>query len=289
MRKIKYLYWWNSKPNAGDAASIIVVEWLLSYKVNYGTANTIIQELRRIVRSLVKDRKITSWQAPIIKGEKTLYAIGSIIDNINSNAIIWGSGLGRTWSRIKGHPIIYAVRGKLTLNNLPDSYDKSKIAIGDPAMLLPLIYKDINNIKKIHKIGIIPHFEDYDYFTKKYAGKFHFIDIRTKDLSSFINDILSCEYILSTAMHGVIISQSYKKPALWIRRLEMNVGDFKFHDYFSSVDLPLYDGFENYDEILESEESVIKLFSENSEKAYVSEEKINEIQQNLINAFKSEY
>lgn len=289
MKKIKYLYWWNSKPNAGDAASVIVVEWMLGYKVRFGSANTIFHEAKRILRSLIKECKICSWHAPIIKGEKTLYAIGSIIDDINSNAIIWGSGLGRTWSRIKGHPLIYAVRGKLTLNNLPDSYDKKRIAIGDPAVLLPLIIKDEGMTPIRHKIGIIPHFEDYDYFTTKYADKYHFIDIRTKDLSSFINDILSCEYILSTAMHGIIISQAYGKPALWIRRLDMNVGDFKFHDYFSSVDIPLYNGFDNFEEILQSENNILRLFSENQDKAYVKEETTKKIQQNLIHAFRKEY
>ena len=289
MKKIKYLYWWNSKPNAGDAASVIVVEWMLGYKIKFGTANSVFKELKRILRVLIEEKRITFWQAPIIKGHKTLYAIGSIIDNINSNAIIWGSGLGRSWSRIKGHPIIYAVRGKLTLKNLPDSYDKSKIAIGDPAMLLPLIIRNSNQIQIKHKIGIIPHFEDYEYFTSKYADRYHFIDIRTKDLTAFIKDILSCEYILSSAMHGIIISQSYGKPALWIRRLSMNVGDFKFHDYFSSVDLPLYDGFANYEDILKSEENILQLFKDNKDKAYVENKIITNIQKNLINVFRAEY
>ena len=83
------------------------------------------------------------------------------IDNVETNAIIWGSGLGREWSRIHGRPIICAVRGKYTLRNLPDCYDKTKIAIGDPALLLPLIIPS-PNIQISHTVGIIPHFMDYE-------------------------------------------------------------------------------------------------------------------------------
>ena len=140
MRKIKYLYWWKDKPNVGDASSKLIVEWMLGYKIEWASNHPWYIILRHFLSILIRKRRLEFYSKPILPGIKVLYAVGSIIDDIGSNAIIWGSGLGRTYSRIKGRPTIWAVRGYLTLANLPSSYDKSKIAIGDPAVLLPLIY-----------------------------------------------------------------------------------------------------------------------------------------------------
>lgn len=287
-RKIRYLYWWKSRPNVGDAASKPIVEWMLGYKVNFAASTSWWQEIKRVIRKSIQDKRIPRWETPLSPNEKVLYAVGSIIDNIGSKAIIWGSGLGRTYSRIKGNPIIWAVRGYLTLQNLPDTYDKSKIAIGDPAVLLPLVYPK-EKIPPVNLVGVIPHFEDYEYINEKYGNKkYKIIDIRTTDVSSFIDEVISCKYILSTAMHGIIISHAYGVPALWIRRLEMNVGDFKFSDYFSSVSLPNYDGFTNIDEIL-TKLDIPAFFKENSDKALVDPQVLKTVQANLLKSFRKKY
>lgn len=284
---IKRLYWWTGK-NIGDAISPLIVEWMLGHTIKYGVARTFWHELRVFLRERIRYRRKYQWSAPLPPyTEKVMYAVGSILDNIESNAIVWGSGLGREWSRIHGRPIIYAVRGKYTLNNLPDCYDKSQIAIGDPAVLLPLIIPIPPNISIHHKIGIIPHFMDYEIFNKLYGKRYKIIDIRTTNAKEFIEQILQCEYILSTSLHGIIISHAYNKAALWIRRLEMNVGDFKFHDYFSSVGIPIYDGFSNYDEIL-TQIDIPTFFSEHWKLAHVEPKIILNIQNNLIKVFPKE-
>ena len=283
---IKRLYWWTGK-NIGDAISPLIVEWMLGHKVQYGVARTFWNELWVFLRERIKYRKKYYWSAPLPPyKEKVMYAVGSILDDVETNAIIWGSGLGREWSRIHGRPIICAVRGKYTLRDLPNCYDKTKIAIGDPALLLPLIIPK-SNVQINYTVGIIPHFMDFKMFSKKYGNNYKIIDIRTRDAKTFINEILQCEYILSTSLHGIIISHAYNKPAIWIRRLEMNVGDFKFHDYFSSVNIPIYDGFADYDKIL-TKTDIPDFFHKHKELAYVDPIIISEIQKNLIEAFPKE-
>ncbi len=286
-RKIKYLYWWNGKANVGDAASKPIVEWMLGYNISWYTNLTWKGEFKRFLRELIINRSLVTIKKPLLPSVKILYAVGSIIDNVGSKAVIWGSGLGRSYSRIKGKPVIWAVRGYLTLKNLPEKYDKSKIAIGDPAVLLPLIYPKERHEPK-YEVGLVPHFEDYDYIKDRYGEKYKIIDVRTTDVSSFIDEILNCKYILSTAMHPIIFSQSYGIPALWIRRLEMNVGDFKFSDYFSSVGIPDYQGFINIDEIL-TQFDINLFFKKYHSLANVSPDRIKAIQQNLIKSFKKEY
>lgn len=280
---IKYLHWWQGI-NVGDAVSPIIVEWMLGHKVKYAVSRTFFDEFKHFIRERFIYRHSYKWSAP---REKVLYAVGSILDGIESNGIVWGAGLCRDWSRLHSRPVICAVRGRYTLQNLPKCYDKSKIAIGDPALLLPLIIKPPVPKETQYMVGLIPHFEDYATFNSSYGNRYHIIDIRTTNAVAFIQEILKCEFILSTSLHGIIIAHAYGKPALWIRRIEMNVGDFKFHDYFSSVGIPIYDGFSNYDEIL-SKWDIRQFFKQNSEKAFVDSSTIGRIQQNLIEAFPKE-
>jgi pyruvyltransferase len=51
-----------------------------------------------------------------------------------------------------------------------------------------------------------------------------------------VDKALSCETILSGSLHGLIISEAYKIPNLWIEFGEPLIGGhFKFHDFFFSI------------------------------------------------------
>lgn len=54
--------------------------------------------------------------------------------------------------------------------------------------------------------------------------------------NSFIDDICSCNTILSSSLHGIIIADAYEIPNAWIS-LDENHPDnnFKFKDYYLSV------------------------------------------------------
>ena len=47
--------------------------------------------------------------------------------------------------------------------------------------------------------------------------------------------IISCKYILSSSLHGLIISDAYNIPNIWLDEYKLNEGDFKFKDYFLSI------------------------------------------------------
>ena len=71
-------------------------------------------------------------------------------------------------------------------------------------------------MKKQHKIGIIPHYLDEPYVRKSYGGKYHIISMNTWDIEKLVDDILSCEVILSSSLHGIIFAHSYGIPAYHI-------------------------------------------------------------------------
>ncbi|EOV8874751.1 hypothetical protein R1N21_28765, partial [Klebsiella sp. 102294] len=95
------------------------------------------------------------------------------------------------------------------------------------------------------------------YFKNKYRSNKNIkvIDLKTKDIEFVVDEIISCEYILSTSLHGVIVAQAYDIPTLWIKHNDINTDGIKFYDYFDSVGIKPYDGFEDYESLINDYES----------------------------------
>ncbi len=65
-----------------------------------------------------------------------------------------------------------------------------------------------------------------------------------------IDNILSCEIILSSSLHGLIVADAYNTPSSWIKFSNKVYGNgFKFRDYYASI------GYEE-DPILDIEEGI---------------------------------
>lgn len=154
-----------------------------------------------------------------------LVAVGSILTNVKKNDIVWGAGLIRNKPKIAPFGVKFlAVRGPLTRKLIQGA--KIPEVYGDPALLLPLFYKPKS--EKKYKTGVIPH-----YIDKKVAiiGENHFIDIQS-DWKNVVEEINSCEKIISSSLHGIVIAEAYRIPACWVKFSDNVIGgDFKFHDY----------------------------------------------------------
>ena len=91
-------------------------------------------------------------------------------------------------------------------------------------------------------VGVIPHYIDQPLFHGKLIDdpKIKIIDITQKFSSNkiydFIDEVLSCEVIVSSSLHGIIISEAYRIPSLWMKFSEnLFGGEFKFSDYYLST------------------------------------------------------
>jgi pyruvyltransferase len=167
------------------------------------------------------------------------FVIGSVLQDVNRKSIVWGSGFISQDSLCKEPPKkILAVRGPLTRNILVQQGIGCPKVFGDPALLMPMIYKP-KKIPKKFKLGIIPHYIDKSHMWLKYAynnKNVKIIDIQTNNFEGFIDDILSCEKIVSSSLHGIILADAYKVDSLWIEFSKKVYGDgFKFYDYFQSI------------------------------------------------------
>lgn len=263
-----YLYWWKDIPNVGDLASFYLIKHLSSDAIQWKNPQiTFWREFKLTIKKLLKKRKfyIPNLRAYVYPWQKCIFGIGSMIEFANDRTIIWGSGFRENRGQYKCN-CVKAVRGKLSQRKLREQYN---IAIGDPALLLPLVYTPLNKSKG-QGLKIVPHYADYAYIYEKYHSRYDIIDVRTGDVESFINQIVSSKYILSTSLHGLIISHAYGIPALWIKHGYIYSSDFKFYDYFSSVNIEAYTPFTNIDEILESTDSIEILFNSHKNLSHIN-------------------
>ena len=203
--------------------------------------------------------KVSNFLEPFLVG------IGSILQHsFSEKAYFWGTGIISKEESFKGAGNIIGVRGPLTRDLIKKVPQPP--TIGDPALLLPLVYK--KSLSKRFEIGFVPHAEDRVALSQNYQkldNNILVIDVRTNEIEKFIDQILSCELIFSSSLHGLIIAHAYDIPAIWIK-LSNNVigGNFKFYDYFLSVGIKPYKGLniKNYN-LLELKEICLKNYDRN--------------------------
>jgi pyruvyltransferase len=204
----------------------------------YYDINNFGDALSKVLFEMVVDMPITVCDVNCL--DDYYLFLGSLIHPkfVKKNSIICGCGFISDTIILKEDPKkIISVRGKYSKNK----FKKNKInLIGDPALFTSELIK--LSVNKKHKIGIIPHYVDYKEVKHSIINEdVLIINPETKDVYSVISDILSCELIISSSLHGVIVAHSYNIPALWCEFSGKVIGDgFKFFDYFSSI------GVENY-------------------------------------------
>lgn len=192
----------------------------------------------------------------------------------NDQTIVWGSGVsGQERSFVHPEKIL-AVRGPKT-KEFCDRYGVPCPEIyGDPALLLPLVYQPEgappfalprregksptstlpsregvsletrnNKLETFRfRLGIIPHVVDLHHpvieeIREKYADEILIIDLAHYDKwTDVIDQICSCEKILSSSLHGLIVSDAYQMPNCWIELSgKISGGYLKYLDYAASV------------------------------------------------------
>jgi len=210
--------------NFGDALSPIMIK-MINPKLEIVSSG-------KKIRLILKIKKLFR-RAP----KNNFLIIGSIISYADKNSIIWGSGFISKDAYCKEKPKkVLAVRGPLTRKKLIDQKIDCPKVFGDPALLLPKFFKP--KVRKKYKLGVIPHYVDRDAdFLKKIKGneEILIIDINS-GIKKVTREILSCRKIASSSLHGIIISDAYNIPSVWIEFSKKVKGEgFKFRDYFLSV------------------------------------------------------
>lgn len=208
------LHYWslkNGEDNLGDYLSKIIFEWMLS-------------------QNNIENK---------VKKTKHLYSVGSILGFGYQDAVIWGSGILEENNELKNrmkhaHLDIRCLRGPLTRKLLIDwgiCDEKTPEIYGDPAVLMPLIYKPEKTIKKYDYV-VIPHFSKYE--TQKNLNNkdnIKVINMKTINFEKVITEIVSAKVVISSSLHGIILAESYGIPAIYVK----TGNSFKYRDWYYST------------------------------------------------------
>jgi hypothetical protein len=212
---MKHIYaWWPRKPdpgNFGDILTPFLIKELYNYKCVYSST-------------------------PFVR--PTLLGIGSIISRADRNCTVWGSGLIHSDGPLNPRAKYLCVRGPRTYEKLKELDISCPSIFGDPALLLPQVYKGVKN--QIYDFGIFAHYVDTEQVRQWYGNdpNILIIDPLDKNPLRVVDDVLKCKRIISSSLHGIITAHAYGIPAVWVRHSDkLNGDDIKFHDYYESVGL----------------------------------------------------
>ena len=203
--------WWPKSPKPGNFGDIMT-PWLVKKKFK--------------VDLLWRPRPFT---------QKTLLCIGSLLNATDMNSIVWGSGAISRLAKPDPNAKYFAVRGPLSRELVLSNGGECPEIYGDPALLCKSIYNP--EINKEYKYGIFPHYVDYELCKKQFqSNSFNIINPLTENIEHTIKEIIKCEFIVTSSLHGWIVSHTYGIPSALVKFGNKLAGDgIKFEDYASTV------------------------------------------------------
>lgn len=180
---------------------------------------------------------------PPVKGsyrDSTL-AIGSVIKFAGKGSKVWGTGTARMSDELDPLADYRAVRGPRTAELVRRSGGQVPDIFGDAALLLPLLYNP--DRQKRHKLGLIRHHTHAAApLTLSGVPDINILRVGYDEIEAFLDEVLECEHILSTSLHGLIVAQAYGIPSRWCdmgARGRQIAGDgVKFEDHYATLGIP---------------------------------------------------
>lgn len=177
-----------------------------------------------------------------------LLTCGSVLQPqlMGPNVVVWGSGIITNRPAFSRKPKkITAVRGPLSRQALVRCGIACPEVYGDPGLLLPRFYPRIV-ARPTFKIGIIPHYVDYEYVKRLVGQSSDVCVIQMDPIGASISNVVEgvcqqiqqCECTVSSSLHGLVVSHAYGVPAGWMTTKNTLWGDgVKYYDYFASIGL----------------------------------------------------
>lgn len=114
------------------------------------------------------------------------------------------------------------------------------MVLGDPGLLSNLVFKPSSEVK--YRVGVVVHYVDEgDRRLKSIAEKPGYLLINPLNTpQQVVKDITSCQLVLSSSLHGLIIADSFGVPNYWMPLSDKVVGgSYKFEDYYSPTERTL--------------------------------------------------
>lgn len=204
-----------AQQNFGDYLSADIVELVSGRKVEHASIRR--ADMIAIGSVLNREKKAKTWGLP-----RKLH--------------IWGTGSGDPKDEFSSRHYFHAVRGQKCLNQIKGT--KTKPVLGDPGLLSSSLVNKPST-KRI-RVGVIPHIRHrdsavVDELLSNIPGA-KVIDVFSP-VKQVLSEIASCDFVLSTSLHGLIVADSYGVPNQWLTTGRCASWEYKFQDYYSSFGL----------------------------------------------------
>ncbi len=209
------LYWWRP-PN--------LIKRILKKRYRHMKSNFGDELSRFIVEKVIGEKVVRAKQ----EQREKLLALGSIMHFAKEGDTIWGTGInGKMIDRQTPNVKVLCVRGPLTRDILLKQGRSCPEIYGDPGLLMSRYYKITPTEKR--PFGIVPHFSELGHpALDDYKSE---VINPCDDYVKVVQEIVNCELIISSSLHGIVIAESYGIPAVLLRITE-NEPIFKYSDYY---------------------------------------------------------
>lgn len=185
----------------------------------------------------------TFWTSPATR--PSLLGIGAILHWATAQSHVWGTGmtvpdLGSGGLRAQH---VWALRGKLTHAHLSRQLTGLRdMPLGDPAYLVGRRVAALMPVRApLHRLGIVPHFKDRDHPAIGHLRRQHgVVIVESHDPDpAFFAQMMECEAIASSSLHGLIFAEALGIPNTWMDfASEGSASRFKYRDWFSLAQRP---------------------------------------------------
>lgn len=241
------LYYWSKVDNFGDYLSLVIFNYF-TLQINENKNNHI----------------------------GLLFGLGSILNLLSVDTTIWGSGFRSAQDaddikeKIRNLKLDFRlVRGPLTRDKVLELGFECPKLYGDPALLMPIIYKP-QIVKPSNNFLIIAHYIDYETLSKTSYSDF-LINAGTNDYKYIIHKILQSKKVISSSLHGIILAEAYGIPAVLLN-INKELDLFKYKDYYLSTNRSNIPVAHSIEEAINMEPPKLP-------------ENIEELQQNILESF----
>lgn len=233
--------------------------WYYQELINFLQHGDILEKLYLHWSSSIKNgqKNFGDWLSPVLchhlsgkeivhakANQADLVAIGSILQRVknrfwNRKTNIWGSGFIKEQAPITAKHTFHAVRGKKTAFLIKGAEIKT---LGDPGLLVNMLFPEHNKTEKKHKVGLVAHYKDQNSSLIKELQSTLDDEVLVIDIFSetydFMKKVASCECILSSSLHGLVTADAFGIPNSWLKLSDqLRGGYFKFQDYYSVFDI----------------------------------------------------
>jgi hypothetical protein len=169
---------------------------------------------------------------------------GSVANHAVEGTVIWGAGVASMRDEIHERADIRGLRGPISRCRATacGASVPASVPLGDAALLLPRLREWLTSLRRV-RLGVVPHYMDQQ---RTWAALRDAPDVRLVNVFDSIEDvveqIISCDLVLSSSLHGLVVAHAFGIPALWARVSDSIGGDgTKFRDHLMSIGLEVYD------------------------------------------------